>query len=96
MKLPSYWTHGAFSNQSRDKTLKISQKAGRRALVLISVDTSAQSRPGSHHLHEGGPPAFDSFCRPMHFSVFVCASRKSVCLLKSFIYIHRHFLDALN
>lgn len=34
----------------------------------------------------------------MHFSVFVCvcASRKSVCLLKSFIYIHRHFLDALN
>lgn len=43
-----------------------------------------------------GVPEYDSFCRPMNFSVFVCASWKSICLFKSFIYIHRHFLDALN
>lgn len=35
--------HGVISDQFRDKTLQISQKAGRRVLVLIYVDTRAQS-----------------------------------------------------
>lgn len=78
--------HGALSNQSEDKTLKISQFCGNRRTEPTGFSSCAR----------GAPPAYDSFSRPMNFSVFMCASRKSVCLLKSFIYIHRHFLDALN
>lgn len=87
--------HGVISDQFRDKTLQISQKAGRRVLVLIYVDTRAQSWVLIMYL-KGAHQHLIHFVGLLHFSVFVCASRKSVCLLKSFIYIHRHFLDALN
>lgn len=87
--------HGVISDQFRDKTLQISQKAGRRVLVLIYVDTRAQSWVLIMYL-KGAHQHLIHFVGLLHFSVFVCASWKSVCLLKSFIYIHRHFLDALN
>lgn len=93
--LSLFFCHAVISDQFRDKTLHISQKAGRRAMVLIYVDTGAQSWVLIIYL-KGAHQHLIHFVGLLHFPVFVCASQKSVCLLKSFIYIHRHFLDALN
>lgn len=84
----------AFLNQSRDKTLKISPKAGRRALVLISI---SELTGFSWYMWKGTHQYLVLFLSPyIFFCVCDCASCKSVCLSKSFIYIHRHFLDAVN
>lgn len=72
----------------RVQTPKISQKAGDEPWFNFFVDTSVQSPPGSHRLQRGGP----AFCRLMHFSVFVCASRKKNSLFAQELYLHSQAL----
>lgn len=83
--------HGVISDQSRDKTLKISQKAGRRALVLIYVDTRTQSWVLIIYLR-GAHQHLIHFVGLLHFSVFVCVPLGKKRLFAQELYLHSQAL----